>query len=65
MSADDPECGTASCHAPPAVRVYWPGKTLDMCVPCAERAQHVAGAMSFTLTVEPLTLAKPPSGDAS
>ena len=36
------------------LRVYWPGQTRDMCVACAERAQAIAEAMSFELTIEPL-----------
>jgi len=59
------KCGTVSCEAQPAVRVFWPGKTLDMCGPCAERARTIAGAMGFALTVDALSFAKPPAVDAS
>lgn len=51
-----PKCATASCNELPAVRVFWPGQTRDMCIKCAQRAQNVAAAMGFTVAVQPIVV---------
>lgn len=45
------KCATVSCDEFAAVRVFWPGQTRDMCPACALRAQGVAQAMGFALSV--------------
>jgi len=48
------ECGSRICSEPATVRVFWPGKTLDMCIECASRAEKIAEAMGFGLAVAPI-----------
>lgn len=57
-------CGSTTCDGEAAVRVFWPGKALDMCIPCAERAAAIAKAMGFVLVVAPLGLQLLKAGEA-
>lgn len=48
------KCGTVTCDAARLYRIHWPGKTIELCKPCALRAANIADAMGFTLTVDPI-----------
>jgi hypothetical protein len=57
MTTEQPKvqkCGTVTCLDPATNRVYWPFQTTDMCQRCTDRANVIAGAMGFALTVAPL-----------
>jgi hypothetical protein len=56
------KCGGASCENSAVVEVFWPGKTLPMCKPCALRAERAASTLGFALTVRPLAT---PIGDTA
>ena len=52
---DAQKCGQANCDEEATERFIWPGSGWSVaCASCALRAVHVAGAMGFPLTVEPL-----------
>ena len=53
------KCATTVCQEAPAVRVFWPGQTRDMCPACALRAQKIAQAMGFDLAIALLGVAAP------
>jgi hypothetical protein len=48
------KCGSVVCDGDAAIRVFWPGKTTDMCIDCAARAIDVSHAMGFRLAVAPV-----------
>lgn len=52
-------CNTERCDGDAVARVFWPGRLLSMCGPCALRALRIAAAMGFVLIVQPL----PPRAD--
>lgn len=48
------KCETKVCTNERAVRAFWPGRVIEYCVSCAERAEVVAITLGFVLTVEVL-----------
>lgn len=54
------KCGTVICQGTASIRMFWPGQTLDVCMPCVGRALEIADAMGFELATEDLA---PPSDD--
>lgn len=49
-----PKCASHGCAGTAVLEVAWPGKTVQMCGPCASRAYRVAEAMGFTLETRPM-----------
>lgn len=49
------KCGTTVCFAIATTKCWWPGKTTDVCTPCADRLREIAAVMGFELPVAPLT----------
>jgi hypothetical protein len=58
-----PLCDSDTCLEPAAFVVHWPGKSLKFCPACKLRAEGVASAMGFDLTVEPLPPPEPEPED--
>ena len=50
----DGMCQQTDCEEPAAFRVYWPGRVPPphMCALCAFRAQGIARAMGFDVSIE-------------
>ena len=48
------KCHTAICLSQATKAVYWPGRALKFCDPCTSRAEGIAQAMGFPLTVQTL-----------
>jgi hypothetical protein len=50
-------CETQTCAAlfeEATATVYWPGQTVKMCGPCAQRAGNISEAMGFKVAIEPI-----------
>lgn len=54
-------CETDSCAEVARYRVHWPGRTMNFCLDCTQRAKRLALHMGFELTHGPIKFEAIPS----